>query len=190
MAGLMLLAVPLLQTFFESGAFTANDAMLSGWAMMAYAAGLPAYITTKVTMSAFYANEDTITPVKIAVATLIVNVVASLLLMQHFAHVGIAAGTAIAGYFNAALQLFVVQRQGFIQLDLKTLAWPLVKGFGLGMLLLGILMAYKVLVPFGEGFLWRFSWMLGALVIGLGLFTAGAELLKLFAVRQVIRKFI
>lgn len=185
-AGLIVLAEPMLKTFFEHGAFTAQSAHLSALAMMAYAAGLPGYITTKITMSAFYANEDTSTPVKAVTIALIINVIANFILIRHYGHVGIAAGTAISGWSNAAIQLWFVQRQGFVDLDLKSLSWPILKAVGLGASIFAALIIYQSFVPFVDFKLFQLLWILGAITIGFAIFAFGAHHAGLFNMRRVI----
>ena len=186
-AGLMILAEPMLTTFFGHGKFTGESVRFSAWAMMAYAAGLPGYITTKITMSAFYANEDTKTPVKAALVALAINIAANFILIRSYGHVGIAAGTAIAGWSNAAIQLWFVQRQGFVDLNLKALSWPILKALALGLAIFGCLVVYQAFVPFVAFKLLQLLWIIGAIAIGVGVFAAGAQYGGLFNVRQALR---
>jgi putative peptidoglycan lipid II flippase len=105
-AALFTISGPILHTVFEHGAFHAGDTAAVTPAVMAFATGLPAFALTKVFQPAFYAREDTATPMRFAIYSVIVNIVASLVLSQFFGHVGIAMGTSIAAWTNA-LQLYL-----------------------------------------------------------------------------------
>ena len=102
-AALMVIAVPIIHTVFEHGAFHAGDTQGVAMAVMAFAAGLPAYALTKVFQPGFYAREDTKTPMRFAIISVVVNIVASLVLSRYFGHVGIALATTLAAWTNAIL---------------------------------------------------------------------------------------
>ena len=115
--GLMLLAGPIIATLFQRGAFGAAEAAATGGALAAFALGLPAYVIIKVLTPGFYAREDTATPLKVAVATVAVNIALTLALMQVLAHVGIALGTALAAWLNAAILWVILRRRGHLAMD-------------------------------------------------------------------------
>lgn len=60
---LMILSQPIVSLAFERGAFSAGDTDLTAWALLFYAPGLLALATLEVVSRAFYALEDTHTPV-------------------------------------------------------------------------------------------------------------------------------
>ena len=64
MFALMLLAEPLVVTLFQNGRYTAFDAHMTVLSTLALCAGLPAYALVKVLLPAFYARQDTRTPVQ------------------------------------------------------------------------------------------------------------------------------
>ena len=110
-AGLIALAGPIIQLLFERGAFAADAAASTSAALVAYGAGLPAIALVRPLVSAFYALEDTKTPVKIAFVCMVVNVGLGYALMQNMAHVGLALAVSISGWLNAGLLLFFLFRQ-------------------------------------------------------------------------------
>ena len=118
--GLILLAGPLLSTFFQHGAFTADDVIMTSRSLMAYASGLLAFMAVKVLAPGFYARQDTRTPVRIGIVAVFTNVVLNLLLAGPLAHVGLALAAAIAGFVNAGLLFFILLRQGTYQV---TVGW-------------------------------------------------------------------
>jgi putative peptidoglycan lipid II flippase len=111
------LAVPILAVLFQRGAFGPADTAATAKALAAYAAGLPAFVLVKVLAPAFFARHDTRTPVKLAVAAMIVNLSLTLLLMRPLAHVGIALATSAAGWVNALGLLMLLVRRGHFALD-------------------------------------------------------------------------
>lgn len=113
MAGLIALANPLIALLFQRGEFTAEAVTATSAALVAYSAGLPFIAMSRPLVSAFYALEDTKTPVKIAIICLLVNVGAGYGLMQYFAHVGLAMAVSISSAFNCIfLSIFIYRKTG------------------------------------------------------------------------------
>ena len=106
--GLFLLAQPILATLFQYGAFEAEDSVMSAYALMAYSLGLPAFILIKILANGFYARQDTRTPVRIGIQSMVLNMVLNVIFVWSLlqtnlvaAHVGLALATAASAYFNA-----------------------------------------------------------------------------------------
>ncbi len=103
MAGLMGLALPLVKALFGRGAFDPQAVQGTVLALLGYAAGLPAFCAIRSLVSAFYALEDTRTPVKIAALCLLLNLCLGLLLMQPLAHAGLALAVSVSSWANIIL---------------------------------------------------------------------------------------
>lgn len=105
-AAVALAVIPhdIIKVLFERGRFTAADTQATSLALAIYAIGLPAFVLNKVFSPAFFARENTWTPLKFAGISVAVNVSSSFLLFQFIGFPGIAAGTTIAAWTNT-LQL-------------------------------------------------------------------------------------
>ena len=73
--GLILCAEPLVATLFQYRKFTALDARMSSLSVMTQSIAVPAFLLVKVLAPAFYSRQDTRTPVKAAVVSVIANIV-------------------------------------------------------------------------------------------------------------------
>lgn len=104
-AGLAALAEPIVALLFERGAFAGEAVSRTAWALVAYGAGLPAFAMVRPLVSAYYALQDTRSPVLVAVVSLVVYVVCGVSLMGPLEHVGLALATSIASWVNAVLLL-------------------------------------------------------------------------------------
>ncbi|MBG0791577.1 MAG: murein biosynthesis integral membrane protein MurJ [Desulfovibrionaceae bacterium] len=112
-AGLIGLAHPVIALLFERGAFTATDVTATARALVAYSVGLPFIALARPLVAAFYALEDTRTPVKIAVACLVANVGLGVWLMQSMAHVGLAVAVSVSSMLNfGLLHVLLTRRRG------------------------------------------------------------------------------
>ncbi|HKJ72297.1 MAG TPA: murein biosynthesis integral membrane protein MurJ [Gammaproteobacteria bacterium] len=109
---LILLGRPILVSLFQYGAFTAEQAALTQQALAAYAVGLVGMIGVKVLAPAFYARQDTHTPLRAAAWALLANVVLNLALIVPLAHAGLALATGLAAFLNAGLLLRGLIRRG------------------------------------------------------------------------------
>lgn len=108
--GLLLLAEPLTSVVYQGGEFTAHDTRMAALSLSAMSIGIPAFMLSKVLSPAFYARQDTKTPMRAAIWTVAANVALTIafttplwLYEVRGAHVGIALATGLAGIFNAAL---------------------------------------------------------------------------------------
>jgi len=93
----------LIHVLLERSNFTAEATIQTSLTLAAYAAGLPAYVLAKVFVPGYFARGDTKTPLKFAIVALFVNVSLNLILMQYFAHVGLAMATAISAWINVLM---------------------------------------------------------------------------------------
>jgi putative peptidoglycan lipid II flippase len=116
-AALIIIGRPILHAVFEHGAFTRADTLAVAPALAAFATGLPAFTLAKVFQPSFYAREDTKTPMYFAMATVVVNIAASFILVRYLSHVGIALATSIAAWLNAILLILVAVRRGYYSPD-------------------------------------------------------------------------
>jgi putative peptidoglycan lipid II flippase len=73
MVALLLLGKPIIATLFQHGRFTAFDTQMSTMSILALSCGLPSFALVKVLLPAFYSRQDTRTPMRAAVLTLLIN---------------------------------------------------------------------------------------------------------------------
>lgn len=121
-AALMVIAEPIIRVLYERGEFDALATAKTYTALIAFAAGLPAFVLVKVLGPAFYANQDTKTPFKIAVICVVVNFLLNITLIFPFKHVGMAMATSIAGWLNVFLMLKNLRRRKLFTADALLLA--------------------------------------------------------------------
>lgn len=121
---LVISATPLVRGVFQHGAFTAVDTIGAASALAAFSLGVPAYVLIKVLTPGFYARQDTKTPVRIAVISMLFNLAGNLTLIWHFGHVGVAMATAFSAWVNAVLLYWTLHKRDQLRLDarLKTKA--------------------------------------------------------------------
>jgi putative peptidoglycan lipid II flippase len=99
--GLIVLSEPIVRMLFEHGAFTADDTAATARALMLLALGLPAHVLVKALSPAFFARDDTLTPLWAACKGFAVAVVLAVVLGHVYGASGIAAAIAIGAWSSA-----------------------------------------------------------------------------------------
>lgn len=102
-AALAVLAWPIITVLFERGAFTAEDSRATALALAIYAFGLPAFVLVKPLTAIYFAHEDTRTPFRFAVVSMVVNTLLSVGFFFVIGFAGIAAATVIASWLNITM---------------------------------------------------------------------------------------
>jgi putative peptidoglycan lipid II flippase len=120
---LAIVPVPIVKVLFERGAFTALDTQQTASALWIFALGLPAFVMIKVFSPAYFAREDTKTPMYYATISLFANTAGSIALFFLFRHLGmlpqlgIAVATTLGGWLNAGLLWGTLVKRGHFEAD-------------------------------------------------------------------------
>jgi putative peptidoglycan lipid II flippase len=111
LVGLITLGKLIIQVFFQGGAFDAFHTAMTAQALIFYALGLWAFSGIRVMLSAFYALQDTRTPVKLGLVAVMANLAFSLTLMGPLKHGGLALALSLASTLQFALLLFFFKKK-------------------------------------------------------------------------------
>ena len=84
---------------------------MSASALEAFAIGVCGFIFVKVLAPGFFARQDTVTPMRIGVIAVVVNVVLSIVLVKTMAHAGLALAISLAAWCNSILLFIVLLKQ-------------------------------------------------------------------------------
>lgn len=110
--GLCLFAMPLITSCFAYGKFHIADVIQTQKSLVTLASGVPAFMMVKVLASGFYAQQDISTPVKVGALSMVVNTILCFILVGYLAHAGLTLASALAGYVNCGLLLFLLVKRG------------------------------------------------------------------------------
>jgi putative peptidoglycan lipid II flippase len=111
MVGLIILGKPIINLVFERGEFSELATFMTSRALTFYAVGLWAFSGIRVMISAFYAQHDTKTPVRIAVITLVANLIFGLLLIGPLEHGGLALALSLSSTLQFGLLVCSFKRK-------------------------------------------------------------------------------
>ncbi|MEO8118175.1 MAG: murein biosynthesis integral membrane protein MurJ [Rhodoferax sp.] len=109
---LIAFAKPLVAVLYHYGAMTEVDVQKISYALMGWGVGLIGIVAIKVLAPGYYANQDTKTPVYIAIAVLIITQLLNIWLVPLFAHAALTLSIGIGAMINAVWLLVGLLRRG------------------------------------------------------------------------------
>jgi len=95
---LVVIAWPIISVLFQRGAYGAEATVNTAWALAAYGLGLPAFVLHKVLQPLYYAREDTRSPFRFAVWSMVVNAVLAFGLMPVIGYMAAAIATSVSAW--------------------------------------------------------------------------------------------
>ncbi len=128
MVGLITLRTPIVNLLLEHGKFDHTSTTGVSAALLYYAVGLWAFAGVRIVAQAFYALQDTRTPVMTAILALITNILLStaFILWTPLAHGGLALATSLASMLNISL-LTIRLRKKIGRIDAQRILASLIK---------------------------------------------------------------
>ncbi len=186
--GLIILREPLISFLYQRGEFDSRDVQLVAWALLWFAAGLVGHSIMEVLTRAFYAQQDTKTPVIIGTIAMGLNVLFSILFSRWFAQIGWfpLGGLALANSLATALEataLFIFMRKRLNGIDGKLIfnsAWRV----ALAALGMGVGLEWWSQAALGQT---RWLVALGGVALGGVIYLIGVAILKVPEIQIVIR---
>jgi putative peptidoglycan lipid II flippase len=103
-----------------------------------YGWGVPAFVLTQLASRAFFAHQDTKTPMQFALVSVAVNIGAGVTLFHFVGVWGIAAATSLAAWLNLVQMLVALWRRRMYRLSAQ--AFSRVVRIGLAGLMLGLML--------------------------------------------------
>jgi putative peptidoglycan lipid II flippase len=185
--GLMILREPLVAFLYQRGEFDEHDVQLVAWALLWYAAGLVGHSIMEVLTRAFYAQQDTRTPVIIGIVAMGLNVVFSILFSQYFESIGWypLGGLALANSLATALEataLFIFMRKRLNGIEGRSIADG---AWRVGLAGLGMAVGLWIWIQVSGG-MSRWLVALGGITLGGVVYLAGVVFLKVPEVKMLI----
>ncbi len=111
MTGLIALREPIVNILFQRGKFDYAATAGTADALLFYSLGIWAIVGVRIVTVSFYSMQDTKTPIKILVVTVMTNIILSLILMRPLKHSGLALANALASTVNFILLFYFLRKK-------------------------------------------------------------------------------
>jgi putative peptidoglycan lipid II flippase len=132
--GLAVLRFPVVEFLFARGAFDVRATTMTAFAVLCFSIGLVGQCLNPILIRGFYSLQDTVTTVKISVATILLNLAFSLLLIHPLRHGGLALANSIAATFNVVVLFWFLIRKD------TGLSFGAIKNFLFGIVIAALVM--------------------------------------------------
>ncbi|MBI1349141.1 murein biosynthesis integral membrane protein MurJ [bacterium] len=175
--GLCLLSQPVATLFFEYGAFDDHDALQTSHMIAGYGIAVWAHCGISIMLRGFYALGDRLTPMRVGILTVGVNVLLNLLLLWWLGGVALALATSMAAAFQCLMLgwLFEQKLGGWRGRDVL-IATGKAGLASLAMSLAGL--AMLTALEAWPGLLGRAGRVAGPLVVSVAVYLCAARLLR------------
>jgi putative peptidoglycan lipid II flippase len=186
----VIIATPVSIALFEGGAFDRTASTAVGHVLVVFGLGLPAFILNKVQTPAFFAREDTVTPMRFALITLAIDLALAVSLFFVLGIIGIAIGTVVAAWINCVLLGWTLNARGLFRLDPRTLdrLWRIaIASVAMGIALVAL--RFAVDPWFDQGTAKKFAALAVLCLGGLAVYTAAAFSLKATTLGELKEQF-
>jgi len=109
--GLIILSEPIIKLLFERGAFDNEAVLMTSDALLFYSIGLIGYGFREIISRAFYAMQDSVTPVINGGIAVITNIILNFVLSKYMGIGGLALATSISGLLSSTLLMISLNRK-------------------------------------------------------------------------------
>lgn len=181
---LMVIPVEIARAIFERGAYTAYDARQTGLAAALFATGLPAFVLNKTLTPAFFAAEDSKTPLRLSLWAMLINTVLAVAGAVTMGWMAIPLATAIAAWVNTVWLWVLLRQRGYAIDDRLARRIP---RMALASLVMGAALwgAAVGLAPWFESGLARVGALLLLIALGMAVYGLAARLMGAFTVAEL-----
>ena len=129
----------IIDALYTRGAFHVVDAHATADALRQYGWGVPAFVLAQITSRAFFAQQDTHTPMRLALISVALNVALGVTMFHFVGVAGIAAATSFAVWVNVIMMAASLARRGIYQPSAA--AWARLARIAVASAALGLLLS-------------------------------------------------
>ena len=193
-AGLILLAGPILISLVQYREFSLYDTQMAYLSLAAYATGLPAFMLVKILTAGFYARQNAIRPMRIAIVAMLSNIAMNIIfvlvwkfLNQEAEHVALAVATSLASWLNFILLYRALKKEKVLSMlpDNKNLFIKTISATAVMSIVL-----FAVIPSIQEWSAINAWWQRVGLLVALVLLGGFTYFISLLALRMDFRKFL
>lgn len=186
--GMIILSGPIVELFFERGAFDSTATYMTSTALVFYSIGLIGSSLRLMLNKVFYSFEDTKTPMVNGVIAVVINIVLNFMFIKSMAHNGLALATSISAIVTTVL-LFIDLRKKLGSIGFKNIFMTFLKTFIASILMsfvvYGLYFKLGVLLP--DIKIVKMIMLVLSVVIGGSVYFIACMIFRVKAIFQIIR---
>ena len=176
----------LISGLFERGAFTAETTEQVALALRMFAYGLPAFVLLKILTPAFFAREDTKTPMIFAGLSAFINVTLGVYLFFTIGFYGLALATSVAAWVNVICLAWLLIKDESFSPDMRLLSRLPRIAMASAAMAVGLIAIATPMLKYLTGNFAKDFIVLGAVCgIGFIIYAAAAALLRAFNMSDI-----
>lgn len=187
MAGLIALAEPMISVLLQRGEFSAAATSETAYALVCYSTGIWSFVGARIVASMFYSMQDTKTPVKIAVLSVIANIIFSLVLIGPMKHGGLALANALASAVNFIV-LFALLRKKIGSVDGRNIVRSFIRTAVAAVIMggLGIIVINRYMWAEGAGIFEKAGILAAVIALCMGIYFLIMHIIKSEELRYLL----
>ncbi len=108
--GIGVLSNDIIRLIYERGEFTATSTYLTGGALTYYAIGMIGYGIMEILNKAFYAMQDSKTPMKVSAVAIVMNIILSICLVKVSDYLGLPLAASITSVITAVIMVYAINK--------------------------------------------------------------------------------
>ena len=187
---LLLASEQIISALFGYGSFDKISVENSSKALFYFALGLPAFSLIKVFSSFYFARNNTKLPFYISLASVLLNILISIIFFKKIGFIIIPIATTISSWFNSILLFIFLKKDkyfdfysDFFSKFFKTLISSLI----MGILIYYLITLFKTNLAYDQSF--KSVFLIGIVIVGLISYLLIAFLIKAFKISDINLKY-
>ncbi len=187
---LLLASEQIISALFGYGSFDKISVENSSKALFYFALGLPAFSLIKVFSSFYFARNNTKLPFYISLASVLLNILISIVFFKKIGFIIIPIATTISSWFNSILLFIFLKKDKYFDFNsdffskfFKTLISSLI----MGILIYYLITLFKTNLAYDQSF--KSVFLIGIVIVGLISYLLIAFLIKAFKISDINLKY-
>ncbi len=118
--GIIFSSNEIVSALFGYGSFSSENVRLTSEALKFFGYGVPAFAIVKIMANLFFSRNDTVTPFRISVLVVLLNLIISLIFFREIGFIIIPIATSVSTWLGVLVYYILLRRKNFLQIQLKT----------------------------------------------------------------------
>ncbi len=187
---LLLASEQIISALFGYGTFDEISVKNSSKALFFFALGLPAFSLIKVFSSFYFARQNTKLPFYISLASVLLNILVSIIFFKKVGFIIIPIATSISSWFNSILLFIFLKKDNFFNFNSEFISKffkILFSSIVMGIFIYYLVIFFKTNLAYDQNY--KSVFLIGIVIVGLISYLLIAFLIKAFKITDINLKY-